>query len=240
MKSVMRSPTSRLVTALAPIAALAIVSALATPAVAQEGGYAAPPPSPPPSDPPADQPASAAGSTRGSARTRGGGGSPDILRPSTRPMWFVAGAGPDFHGINLGKNAPGLGGKIPARFALAFDFGYHFEGAGEGPAIGATIEQTIGNGFYTMSPAAKFWWDIMIADMAIYVTPFGKAGYLLGVNGSAAHGFNLGIGLEGRVVLDDRWMLFFRPIQLDTVIGDFFGETVHLNVFVLLGGGVTF
>ena len=152
-------------------------------------------------------------------------------------MWVALGFGPDFHGLNLGKK-PKL--KDITRFALAFDFGYHFSGDGEGPAIGASLEQTFGKGFYTFNPNFKFWWDIMIADMAIYVAPFAKAGYILGANGGGAHGFVLGQGVEGRVVLDDRWFTFFRPIQVDIVIGDFFGDTVNVNLFVFIGGGVTF
>lgn len=214
-------------------------------ATAQDGGY-----SPPAEDnsgyqPPASNGGGASGQSgyQGSARSRrgggGGGGTPEILQPSSRPMYFVGGLGPDFHGLNLGKDV--FRGKNPARFALTLDFGYHFDGAGEGPVVGATLEQTFGKGFYTLNPAGKFLWDIMIADMAIYVAPFGKLGYLLGTSsGSTAHGLDLGFGVEGRVVLQDRWMLFFRPLQIDIILGDFFGETAHVNALLVLGGGVTF
>ena len=110
----------------------------------------------------------------------------------------------------------------------------------EGAAIGASLEQTFGDGLYTFNPNFKFWYDFMIADMAIYVAPFAKVGYLLGANGSTAHGFVLGGGVEGRVILDDRWFTYLRPGQLDMVIGDFFGDAVHFNFYIYIGGGVTF
>jgi hypothetical protein len=225
-----------------PLAALAAFGSLlvTAPSAAQdEGGYAAPPEPNQTAPEPRGGGNGEAGYT-GSARTRGGGESGgDLLRPSTRPMWVAAGLGLDFHRINAGKAAPGFR-KLPKRFALAFDFGYHFDGAGEGPAIGASLEQSFGDGFYTFNPNFKFWWDIMIADMAIYVAPFAKAGYLLGSTGQLAHGFVFGGGIEGRVILDDRWFTYLRPAQLDVVIGDFFGDTVHVNFFVYIGGGVTF
>ncbi len=197
-----------------------------------EGDYA-PPPSPEPAP------------RGGSARARGGGGgrTPDVLRPGTRPMWVDLAFGPDFHGISGGRRPPGFRGRdFDARFALGVDFGYHFEGTFEGPAIGASLEQTFGKGFYTINPAGKFWWDIMIADMGIYAAPFAKLGYMLGTaSGNSAHAFNIGIGGEGRVVLDDRWLALLRLPQIDLLIGDNIGgDTVSVNVHVMIGGGVTF
>jgi hypothetical protein len=180
---------------------------------------------------------------------------PRILRPSTRPMFFTGGVGTEFFGLNDGDFGPGRFG-YNQRFKVALDFGYHFSGKGDGPAIGASLEQTFGNRFgYMLNPAFKFWWDIEIADMAIYIAPFAKAGYammtrpnicsrrFLGVRRCPmGHFANIGIGVEGRVVLNDRGMLFLRPVQIDTYLGpdDFYGEVFIIGYSLLLGGGVTF
>ncbi|MEZ4442403.1 MAG: hypothetical protein R3B72_25135 [Polyangiaceae bacterium] len=209
-----------------------LVLGLASPALAQERGYDAPPSE------------GSGGKVTASRRGGGGGGrKPDILRPSTKPWWIVGGAGPDLYDLNIGgAPPPGVRGRdFIARVIVAADFGYHLSGGGDGAAIGGTIEQTFGSSLYTFNPAFKFWWDIEIADMAIYVAPFAKAGYVLGTaGGTLAHGFNLGAGAEGRVVLNDQWMLFARPFQGDLIIGDFYGDTVTLNVSFLIGGGATF
>jgi hypothetical protein len=83
--------------------------------------------------------------------------------------------------------------------------------------------------------------------MAIYVTPWAKAGYLLGSDFIAndrntqdfVHGFNIGAGVEARAVLNNRGLVFLRPVHLDTYLGDFpGGEVFVLNYTALIGGGV--
>lgn len=210
--------------------------------VAMAQGYEDPPEMPPPGGGSSGG-SSGSGTVTESRRPRGGGGGPNILRPSTRPMWLVGGIGPSLYDLNFGgRPAPGQARRdFFTRVLITADFGYHFDGGGEGPAIGAALEQTIGSGLYTFNPAAKFWWDIEIADMAIYVAPFAKAGYVLGsAGGSLAHGFNLGFGAEGRVVLDDRWMLFARPAQIDLIFGDFAGDNFTASASFVIGGGATF
>lgn len=171
----------------------------------------------------------------------------DVIPESTRPMWFAIGVGPTFYGLNLGGRGRAgrfrRGGDFRGRGKLIFDFGYHFSGDGEGPAIGATIEQSIDRDFYIFNPGFKFWYDIHITDYGIYITPQAKAGYAVGgvcAGCTAVHAFNIALGVEGRVVFKDRWLTFLRVVQLDTFLGDFFGETFILNYDLLIGGGVTF
>ena len=179
---------------------------------------------------------------------------PQILRPSTRPMFFTGGIGTEFWGLNDGR-CGGLGCRgYRNRMRVGLDFGYHFSGDGEGPAIGASIEQSFFGGYfdYMFNPTFKFWYDIEIADMAIYIAPFAKAGYAFmtrpdfcrfgTVRCHAGHFANIGLGAEGRVVLNDRGMLFLRPVQVDTYLGpnDFYGSVIIVSYSLMLGGGVTF
>ncbi|MEM9694842.1 MAG: hypothetical protein AAGA56_20020 [Myxococcota bacterium] len=161
----------------------------------------------------------------------------DIIPPSTRPMFFTLGIGPTFWGVDRGNDLDAND------FGWIFDFGYHLDGGGEGPAIGANIEQTYDDGFYTFNPAFKFWWDFQISDLGIYVAPTGKAGFLVAdarpFDAQAA--FNIGFGVEGRVVFKDRWMVYLRPVQFDTFVSDdIFGEAFLLAIDVAVGGMVTF
>jgi hypothetical protein len=171
-------------------------------------------------------------------------GRPAILRPSDRPHFFAAGIGPVFYAINDRCGPFRRYSCRRTQFKVGMDYGYHFSGRFEGPAIGASIEQTFDDEFYFFNPAFKFWWDIEIADMAVYIAPFAKAGYALGSAyfDQFIHGFNIGAGVEGRVVLHNRGLVFLRPFQFDTYLGDFdvFDDDVDfiINIGFLLGGGV--
>jgi len=171
---------------------------------------------------------------------------PDVLRPGTRPMWFSGGLGPTFFGLAHAGGSRWSGHRdwYHNRFKLALDFGYHFSGDFEGPAIGACIEQGFDDYWYLFNPGFKFWWDIMPKDdLGLYIAPFGKAGFALGTvygHDADAFAFNLAVGAEGRLILGDRGMVFVRPIQLDTFLGDFYGTTFIMSYDILVGGGVTF
>ena len=153
----------------------------------------------------------------------------DIIAPGTRPMWAALALGP----------AIGVVDFPVTQFKLEQEFGYHFSGDSSGPAIGANIGESFGSGFVVVQPGAKFWWDIQIVDdMAIYVSPNAKIGYggYFGGGGSA-HTFNWEIAAEGKVVLGDRGLVFFRPFALDMFAGD--GGFV-MRYDLMFGGGVTF
>ncbi len=202
----------------------------------------APDPSPDPSPEPIPNPTPRP-SPAPSAEDDGSGGAAELIRPSTSPNFFVGAVGPSFFGINSAKNAPGFRQTAFTRGKIALDYGYHVSGAGDGFALDVTIELSFDSNFYIFNPGFKMWWDIQATDMGIYVAPFAKLGYALAACGGCGtddHAFNLAIGVEGRVVLDDKWMLLFRPVQLDTYLGEFFTETFLVNYDVLIGGGLTF
>jgi hypothetical protein len=171
----------------------------------------------------------------------------DILAPSDRPHFFAGGVGPTFYAFH--RPCRQFRSRYLCRrtaFKAGLDYGYHFSGEFEGPAIGVSIEQTFDDSLYTFNPAFKLWWDIEIADKAIYVTPFAKIGYLLGSDWfdhsfgqDFIHGLNLGFGVEGRTVLHNRALLFLRLIHVDTFLGDFPDDDIFLaNWTILIGGGV--
>ncbi len=174
--------------------------------------------------------------------SRSSGGSADaeeLLRPGTRPMFFNIAFGPVFFALNRSNRNTGFN---RSRGKLAFDFGYHFSGEFDGPAIGATIEQTIDGDFYTFHPGFKFWWDIQVVEeYEIDVTPFADVGYMLLTDDNfTEHAFVFAFGVEGRVLLDDRWVLLFRPIHVQNLLTSINNNTFLLNFSVLIGGGVTF
>ncbi|HHH10471.1 MAG TPA: hypothetical protein ENK23_00125 [Sorangium sp.] len=152
----------------------------------------------------------------------------DILAPGTRPMWVAGAIGPTLGISNLTVN----------QFKLEQEFGYHFSGDSSGPAIGASIGESFGSGFTVLTPGAKFWWDIQIIDdMAIYVSPSAKLGYggFFG-GGTSVSAFNWELAAEGKVVLGDRGMLFFRPVGVDFFADD---NGLAVRYDIMLGGGVT-
>lgn len=155
----------------------------------------------------------------------------DLLEPGTRPMWAALAFGP----------AIGVVDFPVTQFKLEQEFGYHFSGDSSGPAIGANIGESFagaGN-FVVFQPGAKFWWDFQILDdMAIYVSPNAKVGYagFFGGGGSA-HAFNWELAVEGKVLLGDRGLVFFRPLGLDMFASE---NGFIMRYDLMFGGGVTF
>src|SRR5262245_32005333 len=104
-----------------------------------------------------------------------------MIRPSDRPHFFAAGLGPAFYAFHRGCDPAGpLFNCRRSQFKLGLDYGYHFSGEFEGPALGLSVEQTFDAELAFFNPAAKAWWDIPLPGMAIFLTPFLKLGYVLG------------------------------------------------------------
>lgn len=176
---------------------------------------------------------------------------PEILQPSTRPFFFTGGIGPSIlmagdYGLGWGhRGCYGyLGGcyrGADAQFMLQLEFGYHFSGDGEGPALGAGLDMGFGGNF-RVEPGVKFWYDIEIADMAIYVTPYAQLGY--GFVQPDYHAFNIQFGASCRIVLGDRGMLYMTPVGIDLDPGGHSrggnGSGILATWNIMFGGGVTF
>jgi hypothetical protein len=121
------------------------------------------------------------------------------------------------------------------QFKLMQEIGGHFQGDAEGPALGAVFEEAFLRDTFRFAAACKFWWDIkIIDDLGLYLFPEAKLGMSLW-NPPVAGFFNTAVGFGGKLILDDRWMVFLKPITADFHIGPSF-------IFawdILAGGGVT-
>ncbi|MCC6527793.1 MAG: hypothetical protein IT373_34425 [Polyangiaceae bacterium] len=173
----------------------------------------------------------------------------DALTPGTRPMFLDVGLGP-----TLFMGASGGGGSIRAddgfpRGKLQLEFGYHFSGDSSGPALGPNIEVSFGappRDVTGVEPGLKFWYDIQIGDVAFYLTPSAKLGYgALIYRSVAAHAFNIELGFEGRLIINDRGLVFFRPITVDMLAGEVGFGGASASGFaafwdLMFGGGATF
>lgn len=160
---------------------------------------------------------------------------PRVLRPGTRPWEVSIGFGPSIIGVE-DRHPRAL--RQHVQFKMMQQIGGHFQGDSEGPALGGTLEEAFIHDI-RFSAGCKFWWDIkIIDDLGLYLFPEAKAGFAIWTD--PGHDidpfFNVQAGFGGKLILDDRWMVFLKPITPDFYIGRHF-------VFawdILLGGGVTF
>jgi hypothetical protein len=84
----------------------------------------------------------------------------------------------------------------------------------------------------------KAWYDIQISDdLGIYLAPSVMMGLAYVSAGSYdSFGFDMQFGFEAKMLLQDRGMVFFRPITLDIAVGD----SAAVRWDLVFGGGVTF
>jgi hypothetical protein len=163
---------------------------------------------------------------------------PQILRPGTRPWEADFGFGPSFIAYNNYHHYDHSywhDRRGDFQFKMMQQIGYHFSGDASGPAIGLVVEEGFVRTF-RFEVGAKFWWDIqLVDDMAIYLYPEGKVGFAAWTNPLEPF-FNTQVGVGAKVILDDRWVVFLRPIAPTFYIGQSFVFAWE----VMLGGGVTF
>lgn len=157
---------------------------------------------------------------------------PRVVRPGTRPWVFIFGLGP-----SLGMHAGGYRAARLHQFKLQQDIGGHFSGDAEGPALGASFEESFANSHFRFESGVKFWWDIqLVDDLGLYLAPEGRWGFGLSTfSHSTDFFFNMQYGLSGRLILADRAIVFFKPITVDLNIGQY----VAAYWDIMAGGGVT-
>jgi hypothetical protein len=213
---------------------------------------APPPPAPVPTTPVTGSPLStsaaatpSAPSTARPGQTGGpvGGGGPSPVRPGTHPMWasFALGPAIDIH-------------EYVTQFKLIQTFGYHFSGTAEGPAVALDLQESFGGGPHgvsvtTIELGPKFVWDFSIVQgLGLYLTPSALLGYAwlgfgcpsdaVGCEDISFSCFDMQLAFEGRLVLADRGLIFFRPFTLDIFV-DSDGNT-HVRYDLIFGGGAIF
>jgi hypothetical protein len=169
---------------------------------------------------------------------------PSILRPGTRRGVFIFGLGGAFgisEAIGLFKLYQEIGGHLVARWGSA------------GPGLALSLAEGFrgleGGTLYRVDAALKFWWDIQPSQrFAIYLAPYVQAGYLrnqaVADNGDSGgtNGGAMTFGLEGKVILGDRGLLFLRPVAVTVSFVDMPNASMNTltHYELVVGGGVTF
>jgi hypothetical protein len=174
---------------------------------------------------------------------------PPILREGTHPMWAGMGMGP---AIEISDYV--------TQFKLTPQFGYHFSGRAEGPAVAVELQLAFGDGT-TFGFVPMFVWDFRIVPgLGLYISPFvglGYAGFFPdcppGFDCDGAHGLTFQFGVKAKLVLGDRGYVFFQPVAFDIMAaeysvyvgGPFGGRYVSdwddaERFDMLFGGGVIF
>lgn len=163
------------------------------------------------------------------------GAYPRLIRPGTKANVFYGGIGPS---VGLGR---GYSASLGSSFTIHNTLGHHFSGDSSGPALGGDIDLRFDGGFgITLGP--RFWWDIPIGNMGIYVSPYFRMGFsLLFEQGNTTPALNFKGGVRGKVVLNDSFICFLdlsgiNGYVLFTSVGTF----TFFEYQFLLGGGFIF
>ncbi len=158
---------------------------------------------------------------------------PRILRPGTKPWAYMGAIGPMI-GVTNYKTS----------FLFHNTIGFHLFERSSGPALGGDFDFSFASEFFTMTLGPRFWYDIPIARMSLYVSPFARLAYTLAVLGnSAAHFFNISFGARFKVILNNSLLLSFQPLAINMYLGGggpFSGFIFSLGISLLFGVGVTF
>lgn len=178
-------------------------------------------------------------------RDGGGGGGPPVFPPGSVPPrpFFAQG---------------GMGAAVQLNHAstqikLALIFGYHFNKTAGGPAIAGDIQFGVTNDFTTFELGPRFYWDIPVllrGSTSLFVAPTGMLGFAhvtkYCLHGSALcvparDGFTMQIGVEGRLVLAHRALIWFRPLSIDMMPTWADGDSnFGVRYDLMFGGGVIF
>lgn len=157
---------------------------------------------------------------------------PPELRPGTKPHYFEFGPTVG-HGFGAhGTHADGW-----------LNYLYHFKGGPEGPALGAVLVGGGWNRSYRFMAGALFEWDFKLVPskpLGLYLGPHVAAGYGFRHHrrddGVSSHGFQLVAGPTVKLLVNDFWSFWVRPINVDLLIGTDFGPGLN----AALGAGITF
>jgi hypothetical protein len=173
------------------------------------------------------------------------------FKPGTKGNEVRFGAGPSF-GVHDSWHAGRHwhGGNVQGKFALEALF--HFKGNPEGPALGPYVHfRTSGRHNFGGAIGPMFAWDIRVPprkQVAFYISPHAGLGW--GWNhhldhhhgnsdhhGYTIHYFNMQVGVTGRLIINNVFEIWFRPLNTDIYIG---ADSDRVFLEVLAGIGFNF
>jgi hypothetical protein len=166
------------------------------------------------------------------AYASGGSSSPSktemMLRPGTRSMSAMFSVAP----------ALALDSGLHTQVKLGQGFAWHPSGDSSGLAFGGEIQESLGSSAFMLTMGPKVWYDIQISDaLGIYLAPSVLVGFgYVSGGGTSTFGFDMQMGFEAKMLIQDRGMIFFRPITLDIAVAD----RAAVRWDLVFGGGVTF
>jgi len=157
--------------------------------------------------------------------------------PGTHAFFATASLAPAF----------GLSSNARTQLKLGQSCGYHFGEGASGFALGAEIQESIGGSAFGFAIGPKVWFDIALSEKyGVYLAPSFMMGLAYASVSQTYYGYEYGstsgvgldmqIGLEAKMILADRGLIFFRPVTIDIGVGD----VVALRYDLVFGGGVMF
>lgn len=158
---------------------------------------------------------------------------PALLRAGTRALFASLAFGP---AVQLEHT--------PTQFKLAQTFGYHFTGRSDGEAIAIDVQESFGESFVGIDILPRFVWDIQVMnEVGFYLTPSAGMGVAFWIpeKGDVIPGLTFQLAFDIKLILADRWIVFFRPVGLDVhpmTSNDQWDTGVRYEL--MLGGGATF
>jgi len=155
-----------------------------------------------------------------------------LFRPGTRSMFASLMLGP---GISMRDT--------DTQIKLAQTFGYHFSGQSDGEAIALEVQESFSKDFVFLEVLPRFVWDIALGKLPLYLSPGGGMGFnfIFPEQGDTIPGLTIQVTLELKLILDDRWLVCFRPVGVD-IHPLHHDNSWHTGVRydLMLGGGATF
>jgi hypothetical protein len=139
--------------------------------------------------------------------------------------------------------------KVPSQLKLGVVFGYHLNRTAAGPAIAGDLQIGVTGDFTAIEVGPRFYWDIPLVvrgTTTLLLAPSAMLGYAhftkqciprAGACAPARNGLSLQLGVEGRLILARRALIFFRPISVDMLPTAEDDWVFGLRYDLLFGGG---
>jgi hypothetical protein len=142
-------------------------------------------------------------------------------------------------------------GDVPSQLKLALlSLGYHLTGKGHGPAFGVDFQLGLAAGTTSVEIGPRFLWDFLIPwrySHRFFISPTATLGFAqvgdrcVGSTCAASrYGLTFQFGVDLKMVLEDRYLLYFRPIGFDVLSTGNDNWKTSLRYDLLFGAGLVF